>query len=198
MVESTFRESFAFLEKIGVFDVVLPFLLVFTIIFAILEKTKVFGTETSDGKTYTKKNLNALASFAIALFAVGSAQVVDALTQISANVVVLLFASVFFLMLVGSFEKEQEKGAFLEKGMAKVFVGLMFIGLFSIFLNAMKTSDGKSWLDAIFGWLGQFSSNVSVATVVLVGIVVGAIFLIVGSSSGAPKSAGGSGGTTHP
>ena len=144
MAESTFRESFAFLEKIGVFDVVLPFLLVFTIVFAILEKTKVFGTEVRDGKTYTKKNLNALASFAIALFAVGSAQVVDALTRISANVVILLFASVFFLMLVGSFHEEKEKGFFLEKGWKTLFLFIMFLGLFGIFLNAMTTSARSS------------------------------------------------------
>ena len=187
MVESTFRESFAFLEKIGVFDVVLPFLLVFTIVFAVLEKTKVFGTETMDGKTYTKKNLNALASFAMALFAVGSAKVVDALTRISANVVVLLFASVFFLMLVGSFQKEDEKGFALDKGWQKVFMFIMFIGLFSIFLNAMTTANGKTWLEVIFDLLGQFSSNISVATVILLGVVVGAMALIV-SSSGPPKS----------
>ena len=45
MVEqSVFRGIIEFFEKIGIYDVVLPFLLVFTIVFAILEKTKVFGT----------------------------------------------------------------------------------------------------------------------------------------------------------
>ena len=42
---STFREVLLFFEQIGIYDVVLPFLLVFTIVFAILEKTKLFGTE---------------------------------------------------------------------------------------------------------------------------------------------------------
>lgn len=187
MAESTFRETFAFLDKLGVFDVVLPFLLVFTIAFAMLEKTKVFGTETVDGKTYAKKNLNALASFAIAFFTVASARVVDALTQISANVVILLFASVFFLMLVGSFSEEKEKGFFLEKTTKTLFVAVMFVGLFGIFLNAITVSDGRTWLEVIFDWLGQFSSNVSVATVVLIGVVVGAMLLIVNTSG--PKAA---------
>src|SRR3989338_6986549 len=60
-----FRQVIEFFDTIGLFDVVLPFLLVFTIVFAILEKTKVLGTEEIDGKKYTKKNLNAIASFVI-------------------------------------------------------------------------------------------------------------------------------------
>ena len=45
-----FREVIEFFDSIGLFDVVLPFLLVFTIVFAILEKTKVLGTEDIEGK----------------------------------------------------------------------------------------------------------------------------------------------------
>ena len=41
-----FVGAIAFMDKLGVYDVVLPFLLVFTLIYAFLEKTKVFGVET--------------------------------------------------------------------------------------------------------------------------------------------------------
>ncbi|MDP7506475.1 MAG: hypothetical protein QF362_03470, partial [Candidatus Woesearchaeota archaeon] len=58
--ESAFREALIFFGEIGIYDVVLPFLLVFTIIFAILEKTKVFGMEEVDGVKVTRKNLNAI------------------------------------------------------------------------------------------------------------------------------------------
>ena len=178
MADSAFRETFGFLDKIGVFDVVLPFLLIFTIVFAILEKTRVFGTEAVDGKNYTKKNLNALASFAIAFFAVASSKVVQAITQISANVVVLLFAAVSFLMLVGSFHQQaDEKGFYLQGVWKTLFMLVMFVGLFGIFLNAIET-DGRTWLQWIFDWLGQFSTNVSVATIVLIGFVVAAMFYI--------------------
>ena len=178
MVDSTFRESFTFLDKIGVFDVILPFLLVFTIVFAILEKTRVFGTEVVEGKTYTKKNLNSLASFAIAFFAVASAQVVHAITQISANVVILLLASVLFLALVGSFHHQADDKGFALQGVWQVlFILIMFVSLFGIFLNAIE-SDGKTWLQWVFDWLSQFSSNVSVATIVLVGIVIAAMIYI--------------------
>ena len=177
MVDSTFRETLGFLDKLGVFDVVLPFLLVFTITFAILEKTRVFGTEVVDGKTYTKKNLNSLASFAIAFFAIASAKVVHAITQISANVVILLFASVLFLTLVGSFHREEEKGFALQGTWLALFILVMFAGLFGIFLNAIQTGD-KTWLQWLFDWASQFSTNVSVASIVLIVVVIAAMVFI--------------------
>lgn len=178
MAESTFRETFGFLDKIGVFDVVLPFLLIFTIVFAILEKTNVFGTEVIEGKHYSKKNLNSLAAFAIAFFAVASSKVVQAITQISANVVILLFASLFFLMLVGSFHQQADEKGFALTGIWKtLFILIIFAGLFGIFLNAIETG-GRTWLQWVFDWINQFSTNVSVATIVLIGLVIGAMLLI--------------------
>lgn len=189
MVDSTFRETFAFLDRIGVFDVVLPFLLIFTVVFAMLEKTKVFGTEmSSDGKAYTKKNLNSLAAFAIAFFAVASSKVVHAITNISANVVILLFASVFFLMLVGSFHAQDDKPFALPGPWKALFIIVMFVGLLFIFLNAME-NNGRTWLQTLFDWLSQFSSNVSVATIILILIIVGAMYLITKGNNPKPATA---------
>jgi hypothetical protein len=189
MVESTFRESLSFLGDIGIFDVVLPFLLVFTIVFAILEKTRIFGTEKVDGKDYTKKNLNSLAAFVMALFTVASAKLVDAITQITANVVILLFASVFFLLLVGSFNKQAgPEGFALPEAWQKIFIFIVFIGLFAIFLNAIEV-EGKTMLRWIFDWLAQFSSDVSVAAVVLIALVAVAMWWIARPGSGEAVSA---------
>lgn len=195
MVDSAFRDSLNFLDRLGVFDVVLPFLLIFTIVFAILEKTRIFGTEKVGSETYTKKNLNSLAAFAIAFFAVASSRVVQAITQISANVVVLLFASVFFLMLVGSFHQQaDEKGFYLNGWIKTLFMLIMFLGLAGIFLNAIETN-GRTWLQLVFDFASQFSTNVSVATIVLIALVVGAMLLIIRPEKG--PSSGGSGGAGH-
>src|SRR3989344_4535790 len=112
---SPFREVIEFFDRIGLFDVVLPFLLVFTIVFAIFEKTKVLGMEEIEGKKYTKKNLNAMASFVIAFLVIASSQLVEIITTVSANSVIVLFLSVLFLLLVGSFYKEGES-VYLEGG----------------------------------------------------------------------------------
>ena len=43
--ESSFRGVLGFFAKIGVYDVLLPFLLVFTIVYAILDKSMILGTD---------------------------------------------------------------------------------------------------------------------------------------------------------
>src|SRR3989338_8683840 len=88
--ESTFRGVIVFLDKIGVYDVILPFLLVFTIVFAILEKTKILGSEKIDGKEHPKKNINAMVAFVIAFLVIASTQLVAVINQVMANVILLL------------------------------------------------------------------------------------------------------------
>ena len=53
---SPLRNAIEFLNDFGFYDVVLPFLLVFTIVFGVLEKTKLFGV--TDKKP--KQNINAM------------------------------------------------------------------------------------------------------------------------------------------
>ncbi|MBN2454019.1 hypothetical protein JXB11_00585 [Candidatus Woesearchaeota archaeon] len=168
---STFRGTLDFFGELGIFDVVLPFLLVFTIVFAILEKTRVFGTEKVGTEEMTKKNLNAITAFVIAFFTIASSRIVAIITDVSANVVILLLASVFFLLLVGSFYQQKTEGFFLEGGVRTLFVVIMFIGLLLIFLNAIKSGD-KSWLMWILHWLGNIATERGVAAVVLLIFVV--------------------------
>src|SRR3989344_4641580 len=104
-----FREVLEFFGDIGLYDVVLPFLLVFSIVFAILEKTKVFGVEEIEHHKYTRKNLNAVVAFVIAFLTVASSKLVGIITDISSNVVVLLLLIVLFLLLVGAFHEEKDK-----------------------------------------------------------------------------------------
>ncbi|MBI2558708.1 hypothetical protein HYW20_05270 [Candidatus Woesearchaeota archaeon] len=164
-----FRGVINFFDSIGLFDVVLPFLLVFTIVFAILEKTKVLGMEEIEGKKYTKKNLNAIAAFVIAFLVVASSQLVEIITTVSANAVVVLFLAVLFLMLVGSFYKEGE-AVYLEGGWKIVFMIIVFIAIVGIFLDAIKDENGRSWLERV----GDFSGgNDQIAgAVILLAIIV--------------------------
>jgi hypothetical protein len=68
MVTTPLGNAINFLKELGFFDVVLPFLLVFTIVFAILEKTRILGTmKVSDGTDVANKNLNSVVAFVIGL-----------------------------------------------------------------------------------------------------------------------------------
>ena len=97
---TAFREVLEFFERLGIYDVILPFLLVFTLVFAIFERTKVLGTEKLDGEETSKKNLNAMTSFVIAFLVVASAQMVSIINSALPKIVILLFLGVFFLLLI--------------------------------------------------------------------------------------------------
>lgn len=175
---STFREAIEFFDKIGIYDVVLPFLLVFTMVFAILEKTKVFGMEDIDGKKYTRKNLNAMVSFVIAFLVIASSKLVETITEVSSHMVVLLLLSVFFLLLVGSFYKEGE-GVFLEKGWKTLFMIIMFVGIVVIFLNAIETDSGESWWNYFWDYLSNNWTSTAAASIILVIIIIVFMWYIV-------------------
>lgn len=169
---SAFRNVITFFDKIGLYDVVLPFLLVFTIVFAILEKTKVLGTEIIDGKHYPKKNLNTMTAFVIAFLVVASTRLVAIINQVASQVVILLMLSVLFLLLIGSFYKEGE-GVFLEGGWKTFFVFIMFIGIVLIFMNAL------GWLEGFWDYLKLGTGGEAIGAIILLIIIILSIVYIV-------------------
>ena len=164
---STFREILLFFDKIGIYDVVLPFLLVFTIVFAIFEKTKVFGMDEIEGKKYSKKNLNAMAAFVIAFMVIASGKLVEIITAVSSQMVILLLLSVFFLVLIGSFFKEKED-VFLEGGWKIFFMIIMFIGIVIIFLQAIKTESGEGYFTYILDYVVDNFDSTAVGSIIFI------------------------------
>jgi len=163
---SQFRGVIDFFGDIGIYDVVLPFLLVFAIVFAILEKTKVFGQEEIDGKKYTRKNINALVAFVVSFLVIASSKLVQIITTVSSQMVLLLMLSVLFLLLVGSFFKEDPAGVFLPEGWKTFFMFIMFIGISLIFLNAL------GWLDATWKYLSTGTGGAGIGAVILLIIII--------------------------
>ncbi|MBU0629102.1 MAG: hypothetical protein KKC75_07980 [Nanoarchaeota archaeon] len=169
---SAFRGVIEFFQDIGLYDVVLPFLLVFTIVFAILEKTRVFGMETIDGKQYTKKNLNSITAFVLAFFVIASSKLVEIITTVSSYTVILLLLSILFLLLVGSFMKEGE-GGFLTGNWNYFFMIIMFIGIALIFIYAL------GWWDTLWAFFQFQTGGEVVGSIILIAIIVLFIWYIV-------------------
>ncbi len=142
--ESAFRGMIEFLGKLGVYDVILPFLLVFTIVFAIFEKTKILGTVKINGQVVGKKNLNSMVAFIMAFLVIASTQLVALISTVMANVVLLLILAISFMLLVGTFFGDSEFTLKDYPGWTKFFMIFMFIGIVLIFLHALN------WLDALF------------------------------------------------
>lgn len=176
MADTVLGNVLDFFKQLGVYDVLLPFILVFTIMFAILERTKLFGTEEGpDKKPYTKKNLNAMIAFVTAFLVVASSKLVETITKVSSEIIILLLLVVFFLMLVGTFRTHEEisKGELLkEKEWRTAFMFIMAAGIIAIFMDAIVAEDGRTWLEIVWDWLSQFYTNAAVAAIVLIIVVI--------------------------
>ena len=185
--QSVFRGVLVFFDKIGIYDVVLPFLLVFTMVFAILEKTKVFGTEKIGKEEYTKKNLNSIVAFAVAFIVVASSRLVAIISEIAANMVILLSIGVFFLLLAGVLVTEKKEGFGLSKGWQGFFMVIMFIGLMIITLRAIPGPRDQPLLDYLLDYTLNHFTETAVSSIIF--IVAIAILIYYITKTPKPKEA---------
>ncbi|MBD3361571.1 hypothetical protein GF358_02135 [Candidatus Woesearchaeota archaeon] len=179
-----------FLQKMGIYEVVIPFLLIFTLVFAILERTRALGTEKIEGQDVPRKNLNAIVAFAIAFLVIASSKLVETITMISSQMVVVLTLLVFFMVLIGIVTKEGEAHEILEGTPQKIFLGVVAIAIIALFLNALKGPGGYSWLEITVSWISQFWSSTAVAAVLLMLGVV--LFIYFMARTKTPESGGSS------
>ncbi|MBI2574769.1 hypothetical protein HYV82_02705 [Candidatus Woesearchaeota archaeon] len=156
MVQS-FNDMFVFLDELGVLDSLLPFILVFTLLYAILNKTKIIG----EGK----KNFNVTIALIISLMVViphimgrfpeGQDPVVIINTALP-NVSILIVAVLAVLLLVGIFGKNLDiAGSSLAGWVAMGAFGAVvwifgsaagWFGEFPPFLNFMNDPDTQALL----------------------------------------------------
>ena len=163
---SAFRGAIDFFDKLGVYDVVLPFLLVFSITFAIFEKTKILGVEGKDKDP--RKNLNAMVSFVIALFVVASSRLVSIINQGLAQVALIMIILVAFLLLIGTLFSGagQDPTQFLTGGWKTYGIIALGLGVLAVFLNQV------GWLDIIIRYLTSYWDSTLVGSIVLVGLMI--------------------------
>ncbi|MBR9676882.1 hypothetical protein GOV04_01980 [Candidatus Woesearchaeota archaeon] len=173
---SMFRGVIGFLDKLGIYDVVLPFLLVFTVVYAILEKTKIFGTERIDGTDYPKKNLNSITAFVMAFFVVASTKLVAIISAALANFVLLLLLIVTFLMAVGAMYSGKDEFDIEKAGMWKhVFIAIAAVSVLAIFLNQL------GYLTLIYNFVMQNFQAQWFGAIVFVALIILFMMWITGS-----------------
>jgi len=98
------------LQEIGVADIILPFLLVFTIVFAILQKIKILGVDEA-GKP--RKNFNAVIALVMGLAVViphvvgaypsDRSDIVNIINSALPNISLILVAVIMMLLIIGVF-----------------------------------------------------------------------------------------------
>jgi hypothetical protein len=180
-----------FLRDFGLFDVIIPFILVFSIVFAILEKTRIFGVDmttknAADVGGYPQKNLNGAVAFVVAMIVVASANVVSVINTALPNIILVMVIAISFLILIGLFWKSgemdfQEKHKTYYKGIVFVFL----IVVLGIFLAAIP-HEGTNVLMFVIDYIMDNLSGAAVGSVVMLAVVVGVIFLVT-KSPGKPE-----------
>ncbi len=117
-----YQEVFQFLVDIGLLEVILPFLLVFTITYAVLQRTQVFGL---DGKK-PKTKLNAMVAFVMGFFAVLATNLLNIINIILFYFVLLIVIGLLLALILGLSGAEVK---------SRLYIGVMlfFAGLFLFF-----------------------------------------------------------------
>ncbi len=183
MVQTVLGGTIAFLATLGVYDVVLPFLLVFTLMFAFLEKTKVLGVEvikTGDKEiAYSRKNLNSMVAFSAAFFVIASSELVRILSEVIANTLLLVVTGTMFMLALGVTHTGKDEFDLKDTPYYKFFLGANALGIILIFFNAM------GWLQAMYGWLTANWQSSYGMTIIMVLVFVGFMWWI--TSSPKPK-----------
>lgn len=178
---SPFVTGIQFLDRLGVYEVLLPFLLIFTLIFAILEKTRIFGTEEINGHEMAKKNLNSMFAFVTAFIVVASSRLVAVINEAIANITILILLGFGFMMLIGVFHTGKDELK-IDKTYKAIFIAIMFVGILGIFLHAIPTPDGKSnWLYGGFNFLVNNIGTGAMGALILTLLIVGMMAFITGS-----------------
>jgi len=190
----------AYLQQWGVFDVLLPFMLVFAIIYAALNQLRIFTHKLkgADGKTYEEVNnrINVTLAFVIAFMFIGPHLIggtqnfytrtlgIDPVIVINAaipHVGLLAVAATLALILAGLFGfsgAEEGKGATVRA----VALGLSVLGILAIFAHAMGLFHTTLW----------FLNDPGLQMAILVLLVFGGVaYFMVGGGSSSEGSKGG-------
>ena len=166
MASGEFIYFFQWLESFGLMDALLPFLLIFTVIFAILQRTKIIG----DGK----KNFNTIISLVFALLVViphilgtypPGGDVVQIINNALPEVGLLIIGILMVLLILGVFGV---KWKIMGTSWATLFLIFSIIMVLYIFGVAAGNLGLPNWL----GWLDDPQARAIFVMLLIFGILV--------------------------
>ncbi len=165
-----------FLSSAFAVNFIYPFLLVFTIVFAILQKTKLLGED--------KRQIDAIVALVIGLILISFAYATDIVVALVPFLAVTLVI-IFIFMLIFGFVSASDKGFELHKGL-KITFGIL-IGIALIIAVIVATGQWAVVYNILF--TEEWSNNVW-SNVFLLAVIVGAIALVVSTGKNNSGSSG--------
>jgi hypothetical protein len=150
-------------------DVILPFILVFTVVFAVLQKSEILGKK--------QRQIDAIVALVIGLLVVAFGKATGIITSLMPVLAVALIVMVVFMILVGAVFKP---GEFDIPKSVKVLWGI--IAAILVLVAVLIISGGWVYLVSLFAGLG----SEIVTNAVFIILIVAAIAVVI-RFSGAGK-----------
>ena len=152
-----------FLQNELFLEVIAPFLLIFTIVFAILDKSKLLGDD--------KKQINAIIALLVGGIFVGVGQYVDWIKDFTIFLTIALII-LFIFMLVYSFAYGDTKGNPLSDNYKKIIAGIAFV---AVVIAALVITD--TWSN-VNDWFTDDARSGNIILVIVVAVAVGAVLFL--------------------
>lgn len=138
---------------------VLAFLLVFTIVFAILQKSEILGKG--------KKQIDALVALAVGLIVISFGYAQDFITRLIPFLGVSLVVILVFMILLGAFFKEGEFG--LGKGV-QIALGILIV--IALVIAILFITDSWGSISDFFSRSSSFVTNLIFIIVIVAAVAV--------------------------
>jgi len=159
-----FAEVFFTLQSYGFYEFFLPFLLIFSIVFAVLQKIQVLGN---------KKGVHIVVSLAVGLLAIQNSFVVFLINNFLTNIALVIVLIIMFLVILGLLVGEQV-------GATKINWIIMGVALVGIFWALFYDFFAGTWvLPQLFTM--NSASQGSLLTILIFVVV---IYMVVGGFGG--------------
>ncbi len=168
-----FRNMMLDLQNMGVLDVLLPFVLIFTIIFAVLQKSKILGV---DENKKPRKNFNVVIALVMALAVViphvtgmypHDRSVVDIINNALPQVALLAVAIIMVLLTIGVFGREFDAG----QGFGGIVVTLSVLLVGFIFAASAGWFD-RTYLPRWMWFIYDPQFQALIVTIVVFGLII--------------------------
>lgn len=157
-----FRVVIDNLVDIGFYEIFLPFILVYAIVFAILQKSQIFEGGSSDKSQ--AKNVNAIVALVFGLFVVTSIQVVQFFQDLIVNISLIIVFILCVLLILGFIFGDSYTELFQDPKIKYSLAGLILIVALVILFNVL------GWWEEIEDWWNGDGSETIVAILVFLAI----------------------------
>ncbi len=134
------------LNDIGFYSVFLPFILIYVIVYAILEKSGIFSKNNNDDAAQTK-NINSIIAFVFGLFVVASINTVMYIQSLIMGVIVFIIFVLVILIMLGFIFGEEYKELFKNKYVKWGVFAIVIIVVLGLLLYILGLFDWISSLD---------------------------------------------------